>query len=489
MAGSDTLRWTFGLINSGNKYLTAEQFQSKINFNGATLRKKQIWTLEKVGDNIIALKSCFGRFLGSDKDGKASGAYEAVGDESKWIIETQPDGKIALKNATFGRYFGGSGDQVSGFYKEPTPECFFTIHLAIHPQINLYNVNRKLYAHLHGEEVVVKEVIPWGADAMVILEFHKGRYAIRASNKKYVSRTGQLIEEPKDDALYTLVFKNDQVAFRDCKGKYLTAVGHAAVLQSRKDTISKDELFQLKDSQSQFFFRASNQKFVTIRDSFEVRAKQPEMTDDEIFQLEAVNRADMSGNVKWAIRGKNKKYWSTAATNVICDQESFNSDPSCQFEVEWLGSSIAFKASNGKYIAIKPNGQLAANSDQIEDNAKFVCEMINRPILILRCEFGFVGCKGGSGVLECNKNLYDVFDIVVKEGVYAIKAPSGSWVQLKDDDGFSSKGDSPTNFFFEMRAHSRMTLIAPNGKYVKGEQSGGFKAQATEITNQTLWEY
>lgn len=35
------------------------------------------------------------------------------------------------------------------------------------------------------------------------------------------------------------------------------------------------------------------------------------------------------------------------------------------FDIEWLGQRVALKASNGKYVCTKKNGQLSAVSDTV----------------------------------------------------------------------------------------------------------------------------
>ena len=487
---NETLKWTFGLLNCANKYVTAEAFQSKVNANGTTLKKKQIWTLERVEESVIALKSHLGRYLTVDRNGKIDASGEEIGPDQKFEFFTQEDGKIAIRSATHERYIGGTGDMMTGFDKEIGETNLFTIHLAMHPQINLRNVNRKTYCHQVGEEIRCNEVIPWGYDAMIILEFHGGKYALRAANGQYLSRQGKLVNEPSADTLYTLVFRNAQVAFRDCKNKYLTAIGASATVQARKETIGKDELFALEDSHPQVRLIANNGRYCSVRDSEDVRAKPDDYTDAEIFQMEAVDRSDRSGNVKWAFRSNNKKFWNADASSVISNQDDFSA-PTTHFEIEWEGPMICLKASNGKYVSIKANGQMIANAAEKTETCKFVFEFINRPILVLRGEFGFVGVKGAtSGVLECNRSQYDLFEVTGNAGTYNIKGANGKYWKLQSDGTFTTTGDKGEDFFFELRAHTHMCIVARNGQYIKGVQNGGFTATGgTTINSSTLWEY
>lgn len=416
-----------------------------------------------------------------------------VGDGQKFSFKTEDDGRVAIKSVAFGRYVGGSGDDLNCYDQTVDNTNLYMIHLAIHPQINLRNVNRKTYVHLKEtdkpEECYLdcKEEIPWGYDAMLILEYHSGRYAIRAANTKYLRRDGELVDELDDNSLYTLVFRQAQVAFRDCKGSFLTAVGHSAKITTRKNTIGKDELFLIEDSHPQVRLIASNGKYVSIREGVEVRANHTDVKDSEIFQMEAVDRSDMTGNVKWAFRSNNKMYWKSGAT-ITSEGVDFTPS-SAQFEVEWMGALVALKADNGKYITVTSNGQLSAKSADMADTCKFVLEFINRPIIVLRGGFGFVGTKGSSGTLECNRSQYDVFGMTCDAGTYHLRSVSGKFWKIEEDRSMSINGEKPTDFFLELRAHTRMCIVDSTEKYLKGQQNGNFTATGSSVEPNTLWEY
>ena len=485
---SQTLKWTIGLIFANNKYLTAESFQSKVSANGSALKKKQIWTLERVDEtDFFSLKSCFNRYLSLDSNGKVTGAAEEVGPDQKLTLETQQDGKVTIKSS-HGRYFGGSGDDLSAFATNPDTSNYFTLQLAIHPQVNLRNLNRRTYCHLVDNEIRCDEVIPWGYDALIVIEFHGGRYALRAANGEVLKRTGELVKEVNNDTLYTLVFCGSNVAFRDCQGKYLTAVGATATVQSRKGSIGRDEQFALEDSHPQIRLTASNGKLVSIRDKLEVRANQSQdaSSDAEIFQMEAVDQSDRSGNVKWAFRTNTGKYFSSTP-GLKADLDTL-ADPSAQFEVEWQGPMITLKASNGKYVSVKSNGKMSADSAELGENCKFVFELINRPILVLRGEHGFVGVKGSSGILECNRSQYDIFSLENKDGTFNIRGANGKYMGI-DGDTVTIINDQPTDFYLELKAHTHMTIRMNTGKLLQGSSNGGFSAKGASICSATLWEY
>ncbi|WP_411023433.1 hypothetical protein, partial [Salmonella sp. s51228] len=95
-------------------------------------------------------KSYLNKYVGADKNGKVFGDtdFDDLTPDNEFDIITQDDGKIGIRS-THGRYFNGTDDKMDCYVLDTKAhkETLWTIHLAMHPQVNLRNVNRRTYAH------------------------------------------------------------------------------------------------------------------------------------------------------------------------------------------------------------------------------------------------------------------------------------------------------------------------------------------------------
>ena len=97
------------------------------------------------------------------------------------------------------------------------------------------------------------------------------------------------------------------------------------------------------------------------------------------------------------------------------------------FDVEWQTDtgSIAIKGNNGCYIYNKPTGSLMAGSEAVSEKERFVVKIANRPTLVLKADFGFVGSKSpGAAKAEivCNRSSYEVISVEANNnGTYFLK--------------------------------------------------------------------
>ena len=90
-------------------------------------------------------------------------------------------------------------------------------------------------------------------------------------------------------------------------------------------------------------------------------------------------------------------------------------DPDCQFELEYFTEQdkrhqVSIKSSNGKYVMAKPSGHLFAKEDG-PDSSVFCFELINRPILVLKNDHGFVATTKKGDKYECARATYEVFKV------------------------------------------------------------------------------
>ncbi|XP_046989522.1 protein singed [Schistocerca americana] len=487
--------WTIGLINSKFRYLTAESFGFKINANGTSLKKKQIWTLEPSKDagSTVYLRSHLGKYLAVDSFGNVACDSEERDPGTQFVISVADDGsgRWALRNVARGYHLGACADKLTCTAKVPADAELWLVHLAARPQVNLRSVGRKRFAHLSEslDEIHVDANVPWGEDTLFTLEFRAdegGRYALHTCTNRYLSREGKLVETLNPNCLFSAEYHQGQLALRDCTGAYLAPIGSKAVLKSRSNTVTKDELFSLEDSLPQASFVAGlNARYVSVKQGVDVTANQDEISDHETFQLEYD-----AATKRWYIRTMQDRYW-TLETGGGIQASSDKKSSNALFDLVWQGDgSVGFRANNGKFITTKRSGHLYANSDAVDDTAKYFFYLINRPILVLKCEQGFVGYKSNSSPkLECNKASYETILVERSEkGVVFFKGQNGKYWHV-DGESVTADSDAPEGFFIELRDPTHVCIKSTSGEYLVAGKNGAFRLGESDYENATKWEY
>lgn len=519
MAGAnETLKYSLGFRNYEGKYLTAETFKFSMVCNSNVMKKKQIVEFQPAegpeGETWGYFKTHLDHYLTADKNGKFTGDAEGKGpnelfkaiafDDGRWVLISKLGNNIAGAQEY---YVGGSGDKMDCYCKVDAkgaiPEDrIFTVQLAMHPQVCIRNLNRKKYVHYNAESntLTTDEVIPWGDDALITLVFFdEGRYGLQASNGQFLSNSGALKKEAADDCKFVLVLKGEYFALRGSTGSFLSSAFDAkGTVKVTKDlkAIGKDELYQFEDSHPQIKLTDYAHRKVSVRSGVEVtQIKEGEVaTDTECFQIEA----NPANNGTWAVRCSADLYWTMVEDGTICSnyKKTAGLRATEYFTIEWLGPKMAIKAANGKYIVSRGSGALSASG---ANNAvpsgkddgivsQYVFELINRPRLVLRGEFGFVGVTA-SGGLECNRSQPEIFNMHVSKGLCHIGASNGKFFKTIDRAHLAASGSEPEHYTMELLPGSRLLLRSADGKLFQGFQNGAFSATGTAVDRSTSWEY
>jgi len=264
----------------------------------------------------------------------------------------------------------------------------------------------------------------------------------------------------------------------------------AGVAKALKKDFGKDELFVLEDSHPQIKMTSHKGMKVSIKGGIELSANQKETTDTETFQLECFGG-------KWALLCNTIKYWAVSDEGAV-RAESKDAGPSSLFTVKWLDAKMALVAPNGKLVSVQGNNQLKACQDLVSDadipaECLFVYELINRPRLVLRGHYGFIG-ETPSGGLECTKSQYETMKMHVTGGVCEISNTAGKYWAVNDDRSkVTATGSSKTPMYLEFVEDSKFAIryrdSAGDTYYLQGDQNGAVNFLGTTINEFTLWEF
>merc|ERR1712184_43529 len=167
-------------------------------------------------------------------------------------------------------------------------------------------------------------------------------------------------------------------------------------------------------------------------------------SNHETFQLEFEPKAG-----KWAIRTMQDKYFSLQTGGGLQAGETRRANAAL-LDLNWLeDGAVTFKADNGKFVGAKKSGHLFANVDVLEDNSRFFFYLTNRPILILKCEQGYVGFRMATSVkLDCNKASYATFQVERADGgLVHFKGQNGKYWQVSDG-GIACDSETPAHGFY-----------------------------------------
>ncbi|XP_064423153.1 fascin-like [Latimeria chalumnae] len=168
-------------------------------------------------------------------------------------------------------------------------------------------------------------------------------------------------------------------------------------------------------------------------------------------------------------------------------------DEAVWFALHYVGVKVCLLSPDrsGRYITVKPNGQLALGPTSPGRSEEFYLKLVNRPLLILESEFGFVASAPGMHRLDANRTSYEVIKTrALDSGYYHFQNVSTGMYWAVDREGtITSTGNQPSNFTIEFVSSNSLVIGAPSGKYVVADQGGGFKALGFYPSCASLFQY
>ncbi|XP_041112246.1 fascin-3-like [Polyodon spathula] len=493
MPDSNTNTLKVGIVSTLGKYLTSEYYANCVTAAGCEMRTNQIWDVEiqsfRGSQVVVALKGSRGLRLVVDLDGSVSCGASCTEPQNLFLLTFQPNGKWSFKSLATGTHLEADGEDVICVSENVRDEHLWTPCIAIHSHVVFFNIRSHLYLQADPEEdqVWAGATYPFNERCGFVMLFDKdkGKYHLRTSDGLYVSSVKKLVSKPSEKTALTFHLRPGYLAsfFDDC-GSRLFPHGRSGALLPGNIHINKDEWFVIKRNPCLITLKALNKNYATVTCGVEVYANRNKPDSHSLFELEVNPRTEL---VK--IQTPKGRYLTLRGSNsVIADGDGDESNS--LFEVEWRYGKVCFQASNGMYLTVKPIGLITASSPEVGPNEQFVVQLANRPFLMMRGKYGYVGKSIHHAVLQCNLPEPEQISLIpCKHGFYHFKGSNGNFWTMTENDTFKADGNVVLNFCIEIRGINLLAILAPNGCYLRGENSGVLSATGQTIDEDCLWEF
>ncbi|KAM4618049.1 fascin-like [Discoglossus pictus] len=479
-----------GLLNSSGRYLTTEHFLFHVNATAVYLRPHQVWDIEFQREDmpLVCLRSSFHRYLTADNNGKVACDQESPGLRGLFLLVQHKDGRVSFQSEMTKRYLGGVDMNIICFAEVITETEKWTIHLSRHPIVNIMNLGTSRYLRHNRmtSSVSCDMDLPWGPECVmsIYFDFKERKYGIQASNGHLIAFDGTLHWEPGTCCLYFLELHYGVVTLRDPNDRYLT--GRENIVRSFSiDKPGQDEFFHLASSPAQVsLWSISNKRYLCCRPDSDAFANQQEVRQTEMLQILASD-----GPSRVSFRTIAGYYLTCTPYNTIITSSEQN-DKSF-FKLQYHGRKVSFSSADGRLVTVKPNGLLSLSNPPAGPTEHFVMRLVNRPLLILQSDFGFVGLAPGTHRLDGNRPFYDASEMNMDEKGYCHlkELSTGKYWALENDGLITATGDQPSKFTVEIWGSDTLVLRAQNKKYMVAAVTGEFKASALHPDGATAFRY
>nr|ACA51044.1 fascin 3 (predicted) [Plecturocebus moloch] len=480
-----------GLISWAGTYLTFEPCKNTVTATAKSLGRRQTWEIlvsnEHETQAVVRLKSVQGLYLLCECDGTVCYGRPRTSHHGCFLLRFHRNGKWTLQCLISGRYLESNGKDVFCTSQVLSAYHMWTPRPALHVHVVLYSPIHRCYARADPTmgRIWVDAAVPCLEECGFLLHFQDGCYHLETSTHHFLSHVDQLFSQPSSQtAFHMQVRPGGLVALCDGEGGMLYPQGKRLLLGLGCNPVRGEEWFILQHCPVWVSLRSKTRRFISVIYDDEVCAASEHLIPMSLFQFECDSE---SATVQ--LRSANGYYLAQRRHRaVMADGHPLESDTF--FRMHWNCGRIILQSCRGHFLGIAANGLLMANATLPGPNEEFGILFANRPFLVLRGRYGYVGSSSGHDLIQCNQDQPDRIHLLpCRQGIYHFQAHGGSFWSITSFGTFRPWGKFALNFCIELQGSNLLTVLAPNGFYMRADQSGTLLADSEDITKECIWEF